>query len=76
MKKPWITKAILKSVDKKNKIYRKCIRTKNATKKEKLYEIFKTYRNSIKKITKLSKASYYYQFFEEIKRKLNKVRNN
>ena len=29
-------KRILKSIDKKNKIYRKCIRTKNATKKGKL----------------------------------------
>ena len=47
--------------------------TKNATKKEKLYEIFKTSRNSLNKITKLSKANYYYQFFEENKRKLNKV---
>ena len=34
MKKPWITKGILKSIEKKNRIYRKCIRTKNATKKE------------------------------------------
>ena len=33
MKKPWISKIILKSIDKKNKIYRKCIRTKSATKK-------------------------------------------
>ena len=66
MKKPWITKSIksLKSVDNKNKIYRKCIRTKSGTKKEKLYELFKTYRNSLNKITKLSKANYYYQFFE------------
>ena len=73
MKKPWITKGIVKSIDKKNKIYRKCIRTKNATKKEKLYELFKTYGNSLSKITKLSKVNYYYQFFEENKRKLNKI---
>ena len=33
MKKPWITKGILKSIEKKNQIYRKYIRTKNATKK-------------------------------------------
>ena len=33
MKKPWITKGILKSIEKKNRIYRKCIRTKNDTKK-------------------------------------------
>ena len=33
MKKPWITKGMIKSIEKKNRIYRKCIRTKNATKK-------------------------------------------
>ena len=33
MKKLWITKGKLKSIEKKNRIYRKCIRTKNATKK-------------------------------------------
>ena len=33
MKKPWITKVIIKSIEEKNPIYRKCIRTKNATKK-------------------------------------------
>ena len=33
MKKPWITKGILKSINKKNKIYRKCIRTKILPKK-------------------------------------------
>ena len=64
---------ILKSIDKKNKICRKCIRTKNATKKEKLYELFKSYRNSLNTITKLSKANNYYEFFQENKRKLNKV---
>ena len=36
MKKPWIATGILKSINKRNKIHRKCIRTKNATKKEKL----------------------------------------
>ena len=42
-------------------------------KKRKLYELCKTYRNSLNKINKLSKPNYYYQFFEENKRKLNKV---
>ena len=46
---------------------------KNATKKEKLYELFKSYRNSLNTITKLSKANNYYEFFQENKRKLNKV---
>ena len=33
MKKLWITKGKLKSIEKKNQIYRKCTRTKNAIKK-------------------------------------------
>ena len=37
MKKPWITKGILKSIEKKN---RKCIRTKNATKKKGIAQPF------------------------------------
>ena len=36
MKILWITKGILKSINKKNEKYRRSIRTKNATKKEKL----------------------------------------
>ena len=40
MKKPWITKGILKSIEKKNRIYRKCIRTKNATKKRGIAQPF------------------------------------
>ena len=46
---------------------------KKCYQKEKLYELFKTYGNSLSKITKLSKVNYYYQFFEENKRKLNKI---
>ena len=75
MKKPWITKGILKSINRRNNIYIESvnIRTKNATKKTKLYELFKIYRNSLNKITRLSKAKCYYQVFEENNRKLNKV---
>ena len=46
LKRPWITTGILKFIDKKNKIYRKCIRTKNAAKIKELFKLFKTYRNS------------------------------
>ena len=40
MEKPWITKGILKSIEKKTQIYRKCIRTKNFTKKEETHNLF------------------------------------
>ena len=35
--------------------------------------LFKTYRNNLNKITKLSKANYYSEFFKENKKKLHKV---
>ena len=60
---------ILKFIDQKNKIYRKYIRIKNAGKREELLELFKTYRNSPNKITKLSKGDYYGECFEENKKK-------
>ena len=66
-------KKLIKSIDKGDKIYSKYSRTKNATKKEKLCGLFKTYRNSLKKITNLSKANYYCELFRENKVKLNKV---
>ena len=72
MKKTWITKGILKSIEKKNRIDRKCIRTKNATKKEKLNNLFKSYRNSLNEIARLSKANHCKTFFEDNKNKLNK----
>ena len=66
MKKPWITKGILKSIEKKNRIYRKCIRTK-FYKKDEFHNLFKFYRNSLNKIAKLSKANHYKIFFEDNK---------
>ena len=73
MKKPWITKGILKSIEKKNRIYRKCIRTKNSKKKEEMCNLFKSYRNSLNKIARLSRANHYKTFFKDNKNKLSKV---
>ena len=49
LRKPWITSGILKSINKKNKIDRKSARTKNVVKKEELHELYKTYKNYLKK---------------------------
>ena len=54
-------------------MYRKYIRTKTTAKKEELFELFKTYRNPLNKITELSKANYCSKYFEENKKKLYKV---
>ena len=74
LRKPWITTRILKSTAKKNKINRKCSRTKNPIKKEELHQIYKTYKNSITKLARLSKAYCYCKYFEDNKKKLTKVR--
>ena len=58
---------------KRNRIYRKGIRTKNATKKEGLYNFFKSYRNYLNKVARLSKVNHYKTFFEDNKNKINKV---
>ena len=68
----WITKGILNSIVKKNQIYRKCIRTKNATKIQNCTSCL-SHRNSLNKITKLSIVNNYKTFFEDSKNKLNKV---
>ena len=73
LRKPWITTRILKSIAKKNKINRKCNRTKNPIKKEELHQLYKTYKNSITKLARLSKANYYCKYFEDNKKKLTKV---
>ena len=57
----------------KKKIKRKCNRTKTPIKKEELHQLYKTYKNSITKLTRLSKANYYCKYFEVNKKKLTKV---
>ena len=42
-------------------------------KKEGLYNFFKSYRNYLNKIARLSKVNHYKTFFEDNKNKLNKV---
>ena len=42
-------------------------------KEEELHKLFKSYRNSLNKIARLSKANHYKTFFEDNKNKLNKV---
>ena len=46
-KKPWITKGILVSFKKKNKIYNKFWKAKEPERKISLHETFKKYRNII-----------------------------
>ena len=58
----------------KNRIYRKFLRTKNATTKQQLHDHFKYYRNNLTKITKASKVLHYKKFFGDNKGNLWKTR--
>ena len=65
--KPWLTKGILKSINKKNAIYRKFIRTKNLHSKEFYHLEFKRYKSMINRLTRINKSKYYKTFFSEHK---------
>ena len=54
MLKPWLTKGIMTSFNKKNILYRKFIRARLDEEKTTLYNQSKTYRNTINKLIKIS----------------------
>ena len=72
-RKPWITKGILTSIRHKNALYKKFIVEKNAQKKEELHSNFKSYRNWLTKILRLSKTSHYKAFFDMHKTNLRET---
>ena len=65
-----ITKGILKSFAKNDRIYRKSIRAKNAAKMRNWVTLGKSYRNVLNKIARLSKANHYKDILEYNKNKL------
>ena len=60
-RKPWITKGILKAIKEKEYFYKKY----KQTKMEFWYTRCKVYTKMIKKITFLSKKSYYHKYFSQ-----------
>ncbi len=60
---PWITKGLLKSINKKNKLYKHYINTPTEGNLQK----FKTYKNKLNMLIRKSKRSYYYNKFENSK---------
>ena len=65
--KPWLTKRVLKSINKKNAIYRNFIRDKNLHSKEFYHLEFKRYKSMINRLTRINKSKYYKTFFSEHK---------
>jgi len=60
---PWITKCILKSINTKNKLYKKYLSSPTSTNLNK----FKTFRNKLNSVIKKSKSSYFSEKFQKAK---------
>ena len=57
--KPWITNGIIKSINRKNKLFNRYCKTKDLNVKEQVYNDYKLLRNSINELLRISKKSFY-----------------
>ena len=65
--KHWITKGIRKAINTRNYYYNKFIKSKNQDQKKYFKNQFKTYRNRIVNLIKVSKNNYYRNYFNNHK---------
>ena len=63
--KPWITKGILNSIQRKDKLFHQYIKTKDLLRKETLHTEYKTLKNRITYIINMSKKNHFSQYFTE-----------
>ena len=66
-KKPWISRGILTSINKKNRLHKKFLSEKQQTKKNHLHCEFKIYRNNLTKLMRSSKDIFYRDYFSRYK---------
>ena len=71
--KPWITDGILNSINRKDKLYNKYVKTKNKTAKEELHKDYKMLRNQVNELIRLSKKNYYGKYFEKHTNNIKKI---
>ena len=69
LSKPWITPGIRKSIEIKNKLYEKFIKTKSLY----YHEKFKFYRNKLNHLIKSSKSDYYKKYFNSNKANIKNI---
>ena len=69
--KPWVTPALLCSINKKNKLYKKFLRHPNVENSKR----YRQFRNILTKLTRESKRLYYEKSFEETKNNSKKTWN-
>ena len=66
---PWISKGLLKSINKKNKLYKQYLQNPTTGNLQK----FKTYTNKLNMLIRKSKRMYYYTKFEKSKNDMKKT---
>ena len=75
-RKPWITSGILKSIQRKNRLFNKYVKSKDKETKINLHEEYKILRNRINTLIYFSKKEYYSKYFDQystISKKSGKV---
>ena len=70
--KPWITKGIKKSIQRREKLYKKFIKSKNQKSKDELHHNYKELRNHIVTIIRESKKLHFKKYFTK---NINNIQN-
>ena len=63
--KPWISQGILRSIKVRDKIYSRFLKEKDPIVKKILHERYKTYRNRLVNLIRLSKRNYFQKYFSD-----------
>ena len=72
-RKPWITNGILRSIQRKNKLFSRYIKCKDEQTKTNLHEEYKALRNRINTLIYFSKKDYYSKYFNQYSDNIKKV---
>jgi exonuclease III len=71
--KPWVTKGILTSIRRREKLLKKYTRAKNYNRKQEIHGQYITLRNKILELTRISKRTFYQNYFRDNNNNLRKV---
>ena len=66
---PWITKGLLKSINKKNKLYKQYMKSPTVVN----FQKFKSFKNKLNMLTRKSKRMYLYSKFEKSKNNMKET---
>ena len=71
--KRWITSAILNSIGRKNKLYKKYIKCKNTVTRNQIFQEYKTLKNQITQIIRVNKKQHFARYFSANNNNLRKL---